>query len=65
MQQLRIVVSVAEQRKKKGMGGINGTLSLNLLACVLSYPESDEKIDNIFISVRPVQRGVQDVFSPA
>lgn len=40
-------------------------LKEQFLACLLSYPESNEKIDIFFISVRPVKREVQAVFSPA
>lgn len=40
-------------------------LKEQFLACLLSYAESNEKIDIIFISVRPVKREVQAVFSPA
>lgn len=58
-------VGFRTKNEKKGVEIINGTLVLNFLFCFVSYPESDEKIDNIFISVPPVQREVQDVISPA
>lgn len=58
MNQKGHVINTKEKYKWK-------SFSEHFALCLLLAPQSGSKIDNSFIPMRPEQRGVWDVFSPA